>query len=267
MRPSWTDQASSPFSTKIHPALTSFTDEVCATVARLFAYVGTLALIAILAVHFWNQLPEIAGGAAAPEPGWRVADRTDPVFALSLDDPSEKSGTYTILGHPKGGRKDIFRWAGGERPVAELEIYRMGGEADRALPAPADLAARMPAGRDSELEAAGVVDSKFGTVALLRRTSAKDGPPACLGFLKEIDDPALRISGWSCQGDGLPARRSAIVCMLDRLTLLTAGNEPKLTGLFARAELRRRTCGKLAGSAASDDWITEAGSPHLRGAL
>ena len=44
----------------------------------------------------------------------------------------------------------------------------------------------------------------------------------CLGFFKSIDDPALRISGWSCRGNSLPAERNAVACMLDRLTLLSA---------------------------------------------
>ena len=54
------------------------------------------------------------------------------------------------------------------------------------------------------------------------------------------------ISGWSCQGSGLPARRAAIGCMLNRLTLLASGNEPKLAELFARAELKRGSCAGAA---------------------
>ena len=50
------------------------------------------------------------------------------------------------------------------------------------------------------------------------------------------------MSGWSCQGAGLPARRAAIACALDRLTLLTSGNDPKVAELFARAEFKRGCC-------------------------
>jgi hypothetical protein len=275
MRSFWTNPAdplaNSPFSAQIHPALTSFADEVCATIARLFAYVGTLALIAILAVHFWDQLPQLAGDAAAT-PSWSVANHSQPAFALSAPGQAEKSITYTILRHPQGGRKDIFsRLGSGDRSIAELEIYRFGDEA-ASVPRPSeDLSLRMPPG--GELEAAGVIDSKFGTVALLRRTTAgahprdKRGTAGCLGFFKGVDDPALRISGWSCEGGSLPAQRSAVGCMLDRLTLLSAGNEPKLAELFARGELNPRNCGATGGSAASGDWITQADDPHLRGAL
>ncbi|HAR24660.1 MAG TPA: hypothetical protein DCS46_09870, partial [Bradyrhizobium sp.] len=67
----------------------------------------------------------------------------------------------------------------------------------------------------------------------LLRPARQDGSRACLGFLKQADAPDLRISGWTCQGDSLPARRAAIVCMLNRLTLLAAGNDPRLAALFA----------------------------------
>ena len=266
MRSSWAYPAGSPFSTQIRPALTSVADDICATVARLFAYLGTLALVATLGVHFFEQLPRIAAGDAS-RPSWSAADRSDPAFALSSPDPSEESVTYTALRHPEGGRKDILRWGmEAERPRVELEIYRIGGEGSSAPQAAADLALRMPGGPGRELEAAGVIDSKFGTFALVRWANAGDGPGACLGFFREIDDPALRISGWSCEDRSLPARRSAVACMLDRLTLLSAGNEPKMAGLFARAGLRRHSCGS-PGSTASGDWITDADNPHLRGAL
>jgi len=266
MRSSWAYPAGSPFSTQIRPALTSVADDICATVARLFAYLGTLALVATLTVHFFEQLPRTAAGNASG-PSWSAAGRSDPAFALSSPDLSEESVTYTVLRHPEGGRKDILRWGvEAERPRVELEIYRIGGEGWSAPQARADLALRMPGGPSSELEAAGVIDSKFGTFALLRRTNAGDGPGACLGFFREIDDPSLRISGWSCDNRSLPAQRSELACMLDGLMLLSAGNEPKMAELFARAGLRRQGCG-LPGSTASGDWITDADNPHLRGAL
>ena len=121
-----------------------------------------------------------------------------------------------------------------------------------------------------ELEAAGVIDSKFGAVTLLRLSGSANWPndqaKPCLGFIKRLDDAALQISGWSCQGDALPARRAAIGCMLNRLILLTAGNEPKLAELFARAELKRGSCAATKPSATSADWVTGAENPRLRGA-
>jgi hypothetical protein len=51
---------------------------------------------------------------------------------------------------------------------------------------------------------------------------------------------------------------------MNRLVLLTAGNDPKLAELFARAELKRGSC---AASAASGDWVTSVDNPRLRGTL
>ena len=65
----------------------------------------------------------------------------------------------------------------------------------------------------------------------------------------------------------MPARRTAIGCMLNRLMLLTAGNDPKLAELFARAELRRSDCAVASAPALSADWVTASDNPRLRGAF
>jgi hypothetical protein len=260
------ESARSSYSGQIHPKLTSFADEVCAALARLFAYVGGLALFGILGIHAWDQLRiDLAADAPAPQ-GWSVADRSYPAFALSPPDASdktEKPDTYLILRHPRGGRKDILRWSdGGEKPAAELEIYRPGSEYGSVSAAQTDLAARMAApGTALALETAGMIESKFGSVALLRPAGEPEGAGSCLGFLKRMDSPAFQISGWSCQGDSLPARRATIDCVLNRLVLLTSGNDPKLAEAFGRAELKRRAC------TSSADWMTEAANPALRGAF
>ena len=101
----------------------------------------------------------------------------------------------------------------------------------------------------------------------MRLIGKADDAQSCLGFIKRLDEPNLQISGWSCQGDGLPARRAAICCILNRLTLLTAGNDPKLAELFARAELKRGNCSPSAAPARSADWVTAAENPLLRGTL
>lgn len=267
MRPFWPDWANPPHTRGIHPALASHVDDLCATVAYLFVYAGTLALLATLAIHLWDQLPGTDAAGPASNPAWRIAGHSHPAFTLSRPDYPEKTESYTILRHPDGGRKDILRWTGEDgRPMAELEIYRLGGEFHAALPADTPLAARMPHLGRSALEAAGLVESKFGAVALLREAGGISAR-SCLGFFKTIDDPAVRISGWSCQGDALPAQRMTISCMLNRLTLLTSGNDPKMAELFARAELKRSGCGAGAAPPAKADWVTAAENPRLRGTL
>ncbi|WP_439359349.1 hypothetical protein [Bradyrhizobium sp. DASA03007] len=249
--------------TQIHLALAAFADEIIGTLAHLIAYVGALALFAILALAALGQLPDLRDDEPADKPGWSAADRSHPAFAVSRLDSSEKTASYTILRHPGGGRRDVLRWASeAGQPVAELEIYREGGEFDVARPATADLAVQMGLSAATTLEQAGLIDTKFGPVALFRPVAA-EGTRACLGYLKRSEEPALQISGFTCQGDTLPTRRAAIACTLNRLTLLTSGNEPRLAELFARAELKRRAC----DSQGSSDWLLGAANAQLRGAL
>ncbi len=255
--------------TKIHPALRSFADECCGVVARLIAYVGALALIAIVGVVLWDELPLKGSGDPSGKSTWSVATRSYPAFAVSQFDLPGKTEAYEILRHPDGGRKDVLRWAAqGEKPIAELEIYRPGRELSQSGPPIAEIAARMDPDGVRELQAAGVIDSKFGAVTLLGLGDRGGDARPCLGFMKGFDRPGLRISGWSCQGDTLPARRAAIGCILDRLILLAAGNDPKLAELFARAELKRGSCVPAsAAPASSADWVTGAQNPRLRGSL
>lgn len=262
------DPANSHDTTRIHPVLTSFADEVCGTLARLFAYVMTLALFAIGGMALWEQLPDVAAIDPSAKGAWSLADRSSRAFTVSQFDLHDKTEAYEIFRHPQGGRRDVFQWNGTDKkPVAELEIYRPGGELSHEGPAIGEIAARMDPAGVRELEAAGLIDSKFGTVTLLRLISGTEAARACLGFMKRVGDPNLRVSGWSCQGDNLPARRAAISCMLNRLTLLSTGNDPKLAELFARAELRRSDCATSAVPALSADWLIGSDNPQLRGAF
>ncbi|MCK1389755.1 hypothetical protein [Bradyrhizobium sp. 1] len=248
--------------TQIHLALANFADEVVGTLARLFAYVGILVLFAILGLAGLGQLPSLRDDEPASRPSWSEASRSHPAFALSRLDSSEKTVSYTILRHPEGGRRDVLRWTGeADKPVAELEIYREGSEFDVTRPATEGLAVRMGLAAATPLEQAGLIDTKFGPVALFRPTGTAQG--ACLGYLKRNEEPALQISGFSCHGDTLPAQRAAVACTLNRLTLLASGNEPKLAELFAHAELKRRPC----APAGSPDWLLGAANAQLRGAL
>ena len=104
-------QSTPDYRFRIHPALTSFADECCATLARLIAYVGALALFAIVSLNFWDQLQlDTAAAEPADQPGFTLASRSRPAFAVSSLDLPEKSDGYEIFRHPAGGRKDIFHW-------------------------------------------------------------------------------------------------------------------------------------------------------------
>lgn len=260
--------ASSQYTTRINPALARFADEVRGTLARLSAYAMALALLAILGTALWGALTN----ATLPEPatagGWSQVERPARAFAVGQANLHDKTEVYEIFRHPEGGRKDTLRWIAADgRAVAELEIYRPGGEFHEKGLVPAGPFAGMDRGGTPEREAAGLIASKFGPVTLRGPSGSADDGRACLGFIKWINDLPLQISGWSCQGDDVPARRAAVGCLLNRLVLLAAGNDARLAELFARAELRRSDCAASAAFALTADWVTVADNPKLRGGL
>jgi len=93
------DPARSNYTTRIHPLLTGFVDEVCGTVARLCAYVMTLVLMAIGAIALWQQLPDATAMAPSVRDGWAVATRSAPAFAVSHGAPRPylRSMSFTLL--------------------------------------------------------------------------------------------------------------------------------------------------------------------------
>src|SRR5947209_5333724 len=90
----------------IYSGLKGMVDEVCGTMARLIAYLGTLALLFIVGVYLWEQLPEMHAEAST-QPNWMAANRSTPAFASNQYDLPFKTRTYQILRHPEGGRKDV----------------------------------------------------------------------------------------------------------------------------------------------------------------
>src|SRR5258707_6926204 len=196
--------ANSPYTTRFHPALASFVDEVCGTLARLCAYLMTLALMAICGIALWYHLPDVTAMETSPKI-WSQAGRVTPAFAVSQLIFPGKTETYEIFRHPDDSRKDVFRWSGiGGTPVAELEIYRPGEESDPVGSAAGYLAARMDPAGTRELEAAGITDSKFGAVALFRRIRGAGAAPARLPFFETVDGPEFRPTGRSCPCEYLP---------------------------------------------------------------
>ena len=147
--------------TTLHLALAAFADEAVGTLARLIAYVGSLVLFAILALAALGHLPALHDDAPVAQPGWSAADRSHPAFAVTRLDSIDKSVSYTILRHPRGGRRDLIRWSGEtDTPLAELEIYREGEEFDLARPSTEALAARMGL-QPAALEQAGLIDTSM----------------------------------------------------------------------------------------------------------
>jgi hypothetical protein len=130
MRSIWATRANPPDPTQTHSTLNSLADECRGMLLHLAVYLGVLALLAIIGAHLWAELPDNADIEPPAKAGWSLATRRYPACAASQFDLNGKTETYEVFRHPEGGRKDVLRWmAQGEKPVAELEIYRPGREA------------------------------------------------------------------------------------------------------------------------------------------
>ena len=232
----------------MHPALHSWREELPSTFVRLLAYVGGIAVLSTIAAHIFQSPPVMAPINPVHHSEWIEIDRPFPAFALSIPEANDVSETYAILRHGDGGgRKDIIALgdADGVAPYLQVEIYRPGNETRRiADPKSAIIENAAALGPIEVVRADEPLASKFGPLTIVTFATSKGAPRRCLGFVRSYDDPRLQLSGWFCQGGADFVERSTLACALDRLTLLSAGSEPKVGALFAQAELNRSFCGQ-----------------------
>ena len=228
----------------VHPALRSLALEARATFVRLFAYVAGLAGLAIMAAELLRTEPVIAAVQPTPRPEWLAIGKPYPAFALTLPELSEEA-RYAIRRHAQGGgRKDIITFGelGGSLRYVMMEIYRPGAELARFGDAASEIAARAGNLRPAGPMRAGLpLETKFGTAAAVEFSIGRFGIGHCIGFVRAFDAPRVQIAGMSCSMNSI-VNRNAVICALDRLTLLSAGSDPDIGKLFADAELKRTFC-------------------------
>jgi hypothetical protein len=237
----------------VQSASTSVPGDISATIVRILAYIGALAILAIAAASFFRPPAGAAAIQFAPPPEWVNVDRPHPAFELQMPDLMAVGSNYAILRRTAdGARKDelSFGDVAAAGPYVMIEVYRPVPAGERFIDAPSEIAARiLPFAVTDDVKPAGQIDSKFGAVPLVDfAIAAQNAPHAagrrCLGFAKPFDAPAMQIAGWYCSAGQEAVDRAALTCALDRLTILSAGGDDQLAGLFARAELKRTFCGQ-----------------------
>lgn len=233
-----------------------FARELHATFARLVAYGAALAAFALIVL-------EIAGSARgttkAANTEWLEVIRPLPAFALTIPE-FEGAPRYSIWRHVSGvGRKDVLSFGEGGGATASIEILRGDVEGEDITSSIAELRLSAPP------VSANSIDTKFGAVRV--ETSSEDGR-SCLRFSHKYEDLRFEISGTFCNAGMELVDHGMVACALDRLSLVSAGSEPRLAMLFARAELRRTFCGQknvfLAATPKRTDWIDATRDPKLR---
>jgi hypothetical protein len=237
----------------VQSALRSVPGDIRATFVRILAYMGALAILAIAAASFFSG-PDLAMAvrpAAVPE--WVNIERPHPAFELQMPELAAEDFEYSILRRTAdGARKDIlsFGTAAGSGPFVTVEIYRPGVKSERFIDAPSEIAARIVTYKVvDDVKPAGSIDSKFGNMPLVDFAVSAPNKPSgrarrCLGFARSFAEPPVQIAGWYCSAGEEVVDRATLTCALDRLTMLSAGGDAKLAGLFANAEIKRTFCGQ-----------------------
>jgi hypothetical protein len=186
---------------------------------------------------------------------------------------------YSVRHHRLGGgRKDelTFGNADAERGAyMRVSLYRPGEEG-MAEPDPfeAVIALASESGIDAELrETERKLKTKFGALPIVAmKVSGANGPRACLATASGWNDPRFGLVAWLCNAGPEIVAQGQFACLLDRIALMSSGNDDQLAEFFARAELKRSFC-NLQSSFVSptphrpDDWIYAKRKPPLRGRL
>ncbi|KPF67372.1 hypothetical protein IP69_13590 [Bosea sp. AAP35] len=204
---------------------------------------------------------------------WVTITKPIPIFGLESPELDRGSATLEARRSQDGAqREDVLRFAAFTEPKPHL-LLRLSVEHDRdELSRPfiialvREAAARALSVQRSSLPAA--IQTRFGPVETADATLS-DGQTtrACIAFRMEAGALPLSMSGWWCGGDK-PADRQQLVCLIDRIDLLNAGDDRALRTAFARTELNRQpACAppRLSASGRKVFWLDADGAtPALR---
>lgn len=218
-------------------------DEFRAVCVRLLAYLSALALVALVATEAFRAPVVAAVEPMMARETWIVVPKPHPAFEMTLAGGQEEPH-YAIARHAGGGRKDtiVFGEPGRSLRSMAVEIYRPGDELARFSDPVSEIASHTRGlGMAGGVKPTLPIETKFGMLTAVDFLASTGGH--CIGFARAFEAPRLQISGFACSMDSLVSREG-IACTLDRLTLISAGNDSQVAALFARAELNRTFCGQ-----------------------
>jgi len=215
---------------------------------------GLLGALLLLAgqglLRDWPKPAEPASPRVRPV-AWVEIAKPYPLFDLSAPLFGHAPPLYSARRHAAGGgREDVLTFGqfGGVKPFLRLGVYRHGTEDVAASPYFVDMARRASVlGLGvSEVELPQALPTRFGD--LESGGLELSGPEGvrranCRGFRLEIATPALTMGGFMC-GAGEDALSPAdLVCAVDRLDLVSAGQDRALADFFGAASGRKsRAC-------------------------
>jgi hypothetical protein len=194
-----------------------------------------------------QRLPEaqLNGPVAAPhlvKPAWVEIQKPFRLFALNAPDWG-RDLTYAAERHRDGGgrRDHLIFGKFGATAWLQITLYRPGMEEADATPFFTDMARRAaPAGLTvARMGQPQQVPTRVGSFdvadfTLASTKGASDQSSPCLGF-RSTDGKVLEIGGFACGTPGNPIDRARLACALDRLDLISAGEDRELRAFFTGA--------------------------------
>jgi hypothetical protein len=249
-------------------------------VLRAFTFLMVACAAAVLGDDLLDSTPAISSvnPTASMRPDWIEVTRAAGAFAVSMPGLEPVQSTYLVRRHRDGGgRKDLvtFGAARDKNVYVRIELYRPGTEGE-VIADPLDAVAALAAEShiDAELsETTGKLRTKFGALPVVAMTvEGSDAKRACIAVAGGWDDPRFGLVAWLCNPGPELVPYGELACLLDRLTLMSAGGDDGLAAFFAKAELKRNFCGSAGPIVAatprrSDDWISQKIAPPLRGRI
>jgi hypothetical protein len=192
-----------------------------------------------------DSTPAIAAGPAAPL--WRDVIRPIAVFNLEAPDMSTLTLDYSARVRTDGAREDVLSWStnAASEPVAVVGVHRHPPVEVTEQRLYSELA-RRAATFGFSIDASGApvaLATKFGDLEVLDiQLTGRQGAQACIGFRHVAWSAPLAITGWRCGSAGKPVDRPSLICFVDRLDILSAGQELWLRDYFAESERYRSFC-------------------------
>lgn len=205
---------------------------------------------------------------------WVVITKPIPMFGLESPELDRASATLEARRSPDGSqREDVLGFGGFAEPKPHLMLRLIAEHGRGDLSQPFIIAlVREAASRAMSVQRSGMpaaIQTRFGPVETADATlSDGDVSRACIAFRMEAGALPLSLSGWWCGGNGKPADRQQLVCLIDRIDLLNASDDRALRSAFARTELNRQpACAppRLSASGRKVSWLDADGTtPALR---
>ena len=222
------------------------------SVALIFACATALLVLSEESGASSPEHQEPADATPSQKPAWLPVIRPLRLFALEAPELIKAAPNYDAARSTLGdGREDNLSFgaaARGDASFMRISVYRPGSEAADPAPFFVDLSRRAASVGLAVAKATPgePTQTKFGEMETAEvKLSMNDVERSCLAFRRAAKGENLRIAGWYCAPVGSFAGRASLACLVDRLALLSAGEDLALRDGFVAAEKRRpAACGK-----------------------